>query len=49
MRAAEETLIEVMASGNQRGRVPTMMTRAELYDHLGYNGYEQRDRAYFGG
>jgi len=49
MRAAEETLIEVMANGNQRGRVPTMMTRAELYDHLGYNGYEQRDRAYFGG
>lgn len=48
MRAAEETLIEVMASGNQRGRVPTMMTRAELYDHLGYTGYEQRDRAYFG-
>lgn len=48
MRAAEETLIEVMANGNQRGRVPTMMTRAELYDHLGYTGYEQRDRAYFG-
>lgn len=49
MRAAEETLIELMASGHQRGRVPTMMTRAELYDHLGYTGYEQRDRAYFGG
>jgi methylisocitrate lyase len=49
MRAAEETLMEVMANGNQRGRVPTMMTRAELYDHLGYTGYEQRDRAYFGG
>lgn len=48
MRAAEETLIEVMANGNQQGRVPTMMTRAELYDHLGYTGYEQRDRTYFG-
>ena len=49
MRAAEETLMEVMANGHQRGRLPTMMTRAELYDHLGYTGYEQRDRAYFGG
>jgi methylisocitrate lyase len=48
MRAAEETLMEVMQTGTQRGRVPTMMTRAELYDHLGYTGYEQRDRAYFG-
>lgn len=49
MRAAEETLMEVMANGHQRGRVPTMMTRAELYAHLGYTGYEERDRAYFGG
>lgn len=48
MRAAEETLIELMANGHQRGRIPTMMTRAELYDHLGYTGYEDRDRAYFG-
>ncbi len=48
MRAAEETLMEVMANGHQRGRVPTMMTRAELYAHLGYTGYEERDRAYFG-
>ena len=49
MRAAEETLMEVIANGHQRNRVPTMMTRAELYDHLGYTGYEERDRAYFGG
>lgn len=49
MRAAEETLMEVMANGHQRGRVPTMMTRAELYAHLGYTGYEERDRTYFGG
>jgi len=26
-----------------------MMTRQELYDLLGYTGYEARDRAYFGG
>lgn len=48
MRAAEETLMEIAANGHQRNRVPSMMTRAELYDHLGYTGYEERDRAYFG-
>jgi hypothetical protein len=26
-----------------------MMTRARLYELLGYQGYEERDRAYFGG
>jgi methylisocitrate lyase len=25
-----------------------MLTRAELYDLLGYTGYKDRDRAYFG-
>lgn len=49
MKAAEETLRAVKESGHQRDRVPTMLTRAELYDHLGYTGYEARDRAYFGG
>lgn len=49
MRAAEDTLREVLAKGHQRDRVDGMMTRQELYDHLGYTGYEQRDRAYFGG
>jgi methylisocitrate lyase len=48
MRAAEETLKEVLACGHQRNRIPTMMTRAELYDYLGYTSYEERDRAYFG-
>ena len=28
--------------------LPQMLTRAELYDLLGYAGYEERDRAYFG-
>ena len=28
--------------------LPKMLTRAELYDLLGYTGYEARDRAYFG-
>lgn len=48
MRAAEETLLDLFRSGTQAASVPKMMTRAELYDLLGYTGYEQRDRAYFG-
>ena len=36
------------AAGHQRDRVPQMLTRAELYDLLGYSGYEERDRSYFG-
>jgi methylisocitrate lyase len=49
MRAAEETLRELFRTGTQTASIPQMMTRAELYDLLGYTGYEQRDRAYFGG
>lgn len=48
MRAAEETLQNLIAAGTQAASVPKMMTRAELYDLLGYTGYEQRDRRYFG-
>mgnify|MGYP002780624594 CR=1 FL=1 len=48
MRAAEDTLTELFRTGTQATSVPKMMTRAELYDALGYTGYEQRDRAYFG-
>lgn len=48
MRAAEETLLDLFAKGTQQASVPRMMTRAELYDRLGYTGYEARDRAYFG-
>jgi methylisocitrate lyase len=48
MRAAEETLRNLLAAGTQAGSVPKMMTRAELYDLLGYTGYEERDRQYFG-
>lgn len=49
MRAAEEMLTKLLASGHQRAMIPQMMTRAELYDRLGYSGYEERDRSYFGG
>jgi methylisocitrate lyase len=48
MAAARATLAEVLQRGHQRDRLPQMLTRAELYDLLGYSGYEARDRAYFG-
>jgi methylisocitrate lyase len=49
MKAAEETLRLLKDAGHQRDALPRMMTRAELYDLLGYTGYEERDRRYFGG
>jgi methylisocitrate lyase len=48
LRAAQETLEELLRKGHQRDRVAQMLTRAELYDLLGYSNYEARDRAYFG-
>jgi methylisocitrate lyase len=48
MRAAQDTLAEVLQKGHQRDLRPHMLTRAELYDLLGYSDYEARDRAYFG-
>lgn len=49
MRAAEETLRDLFANGTQKASVSKMQSRQELYDLLGYTGYEARDRAYFGG
>ena len=49
MKAAADTLAQLHAAGHQKDALPRMMTRAELYDLLGYQGYEERDRAYFGG
>ena len=48
MKAAEETLVNLLMHGHQRESVPKMLTRAELDDLLGYTDYEKRDRAYFG-
>lgn len=48
MKAAELTLRELHAAGTQQASVPNMQTRQELYDLLGYTGYEQRDRTFFG-
>ena len=49
MKAAEDALRDLHAHGTQKASVPNMQTRQELYDLLGYTGYEERDRAYFGG
>jgi methylisocitrate lyase len=48
LRAAQETLKDILEQGHQRQRLSSMLTRAELYDLLGYSGYEVRDRSYFG-
>ena len=48
LKAARDTLADIKTLGHQRERLPQMLTRAELYDLLGYSGYEERDRAYFG-
>ena len=44
----ETFLAELKHNGHQRDALPKMLTRAELYGLLGYTGYEERDRAYFG-
>lgn len=49
MKAAEDTLRDLITNGVQTASIPKMQTRAELYDLLGYTGYEARDQAYFGG
>ncbi len=47
MRAAEETLTNLLQNGTQTDSIERMMTRAELYDRLNYTNYEARDRVYF--
>jgi methylisocitrate lyase len=48
MKAAEETLTYLSEQGTQRELLGRMQTRAELYDLLGYDDWEARDRSYFG-
>ncbi len=49
MKAAEETLIHLRDHGTQRELLGRMQTRAELYEIIGYDDWEARDRSYFGG
>ena len=48
LKAVETFFAELKQAGTQKDAVGRMLTRAELYDLLGYTGYEQRDRSYFG-
>jgi methylisocitrate lyase len=49
MRAVEAALAVLADEGNQQSLLDLMQTRQELYDVLGYSGYEERDKRYFGG
>jgi methylisocitrate lyase len=48
MKAVETALNEMAKEGTQKRILDRMQTRAELYDLLDYQGFEARDRRYFG-
>lgn len=48
MHAAADVLDTIARDGSQKNHLPRMQTRQQLYDLLGYEGFEERDRAYFG-
>ncbi|HEY2760202.1 MAG TPA: isocitrate lyase/phosphoenolpyruvate mutase family protein, partial [Pirellulales bacterium] len=48
MRAVEAALAVLADDGTQQSLLDLMQTRQELYDLLGYEGYEERDQKYFG-
>jgi methylisocitrate lyase len=47
VKSAQETLAAIKRDGHQRNVLPTMLTRAELYELLDYQGFEERDRGFF--
>jgi methylisocitrate lyase len=48
LQSSRQALAAIKQQGHQQSLIPQMLTRQELYDLLGYTGYEERDRAYFG-
>lgn len=48
MKAMEAALAVLGAEGTQASLLEIMQTRAELYELLNYEDYEQRDRSFFG-
>ena len=48
MQSSRAALQAIKQQGHQRDLIPQMLTRQELYDLLGYTGYEDRDKTYFG-
>lgn len=49
MKAVEAALGVLSSDGTQRDLLDLMQTRQELYDVIGYDDYESRDREYFEG
>lgn len=48
MQTVRDAFAEIRSTGSQRRLVDRMLTRAQLYELLEYDGYEGRDRSYFG-
>src|SRR5580704_6920920 len=48
MKAVESALGQIAKEGTQKNLLDKMQSRAELYDLLDYEGFEERDRSYFG-
>ena len=48
MKGVELALAHLAADGTQASFLDGMLTRAELYDVLGYADFDQRDKTYFG-
>jgi methylisocitrate lyase len=46
-KAAETVYHTIRKDGTQAGAIDIMQTRAELYEHLGYHGYESKLDALF--
>lgn len=49
MKAMQAALAVLGAEGTQESILEIMQTRSELYDLLGYEDYEKRDRSFFDG
>lgn len=48
MQAAEHGFNELAQAGTQAKLLDSMLTRAQLYELLGYKDFEERDQTYFG-
>lgn len=48
MGAVRDVLTDIKDKGHVRDKLDAMLTRRELYDLLDYDGYDARDRTYFG-
>lgn len=49
MKAMEAAAALIAVEGSQKDLLDVMQTREELYELLDYQGFEERDRAHFGG